>query len=174
MIKIKTAWVPVYAQVDLKNMVATLMDGTPTTPNSLGIVIGEGNLTWTESRNVEYKLDRGKLKNVRLGDEIPVDVSLDAIWDFLTYTTATGGAVTVSDFLKKRNNAAGYISTDSDVCNLYAVDIKLVNTPPCGGVPTEVIMLADFRWDSIVTDPKAGTLAITGKCNITMAGVTRV
>ena len=38
-----------------------------TSPNSITIKIGEGNLTYSEKRPVEFKLDRGNLDTVREG-----------------------------------------------------------------------------------------------------------
>lgn len=161
-------WTPVYVQIDLKDAVITFSDGTGT-PNTLAIKIGEGNLTYSESRNMQYTLNRGLLDEVREGDEVPVDVSLDILWDFLTRAVVSGGTPSPEDFLKKRGNAAAYISTDSDLCRPYAIDIIIVYTPSCAAESAETITLSDYRWEGISHDLRAGTLATTGKCNITEA-----
>ena len=168
------AWAAVFAQIDLKDATITLQDGSPT-PVELEIKIGEGNLTWSERRNIEYNLDRGNLDEVREGDQIPVEVRMDLVWEYLTGGTATGAIGTPEDFLKKRGVYATNISTDSDLCRPYAVAIQLEYEPDCTSVTNEKerIILTDFRWETLDHDLRAGTLSSTGQCNITEATVTR-
>jgi len=168
------AWSPVFAQIDLKDATISLLDGA-TTPNELEIKIGEGNLTWSERRNIEYTLDRGNLDEVREGDQIPVEVRMDLIWEYLTGGTATGAVGTAEDFFKKRGVYATNVSTDSDACRPYAVTIQLDYVPDCTTVSNykEKITLTDFRWETIDHDLRAGTLSATGQCNITEATVVR-
>ncbi len=115
-------WTTVFAQIDMKDVTIKFLDGTPT-PNEITITIGEGNLTYTETRNIEYILDRGVLDEVRLGDETPVELSTDFKWSFITGTTGTGGVPSPEDFLKRIGAASAYISTDSDLCRPFAIDI---------------------------------------------------
>lgn len=165
-------WRPVYAQIDLKRATIIIRDGS-TPPNELEVKIGEGNLTYTEARNMEYNLDRGVLDIVREGDQIPVDVSLDFIWEYLKGSSGSG-TPTVEDALKNRGEADDWESTDSDACQPYAVDLEIQYSPlpvTCGDM--EVILLSDFRWETLEHDLRAGTVATAGKCNVTEATVTR-
>lgn len=169
------SWSPVFVQIDLKNAIIKLSDGT-STPVTLTIKIGEGNLTWSERRNMEYTLDRGTLDEVREGDQVPVEVRLDLVWEYLTGGSATGATGTAEDFLKKRGAYVGNISTDTDTCRPYAVDIIVEYTPSCAtGVtlPNERITLSDYRWETIDHDLRGGTLATSGQCNVTEATVER-
>ena len=152
--------------IDLKNCTIKIKDGGA---NFVTVKIGNGNLTYDEKHNLEYIKDRGKRDTVRLGDEDPIDVRLDAQWSFLTGTSAA----TVEDALKRRGPAASWASSSSDPCEPYAVDIEITNNVPCFGIMTETILLQDFRHTSIAHDPKAGTLSITGTCNVKEAQVTR-
>ena len=52
--------------------------------NSLSIKIGEGNLTYSEKRGVEFTRDRGILDTVRGADDEPLDVSMDATWEWIS------------------------------------------------------------------------------------------
>ncbi len=165
-------WSTVYLQIDLKNATITFEDGTGT-PNTLDITIGEGNLVWTEARNIEYVLDRGLLDEVREGDQIPVELTIDILWEFLTAVVSTAGIPSPEDFLKKRGNASGFISSDADVCRPYAIDIIVLHDPPCGGIEKETITFSDFRYDSIPHDLRAGTFVVSGSCNITEPTVVR-
>lgn len=140
---------------------------------TLEIKVGEGNLNYTEARTVEYILNRDRLDNVRLGADVPVDVSLDFIWEFLT-ARSTDALPTIEDAIKQRGLAAGWESTDADTCRPYAVDIEVEHTPPCGGEEPEIITLADFRWESLPHDLRGASIAMTGKCNVTEAIVNRV
>ncbi len=140
-------------------------------PHELEIKIGEGNLTYTEKKARQYTKDRGKLSTVRDGDEEPVEVRLDAIWEWIK--ASTGLTPSVEDVLKKRGEAASWVSASADPCEPYAVDIVIEYVPPCGAEEMEVITLADFRYEELPHDSKAGTIAIQGKCNITEAVVAR-
>ena len=94
------------ASITLRNSVLKIKDGSGT-PNSLTVKIGDGNLTWSEKRNVEYKLNRGLVDEVRLGDDIPMDVRFDFVWDFLK--SDTGEPVTIEEALKKTGAAVAIL-----------------------------------------------------------------
>lgn len=162
-------WNPTFAQFDLKNATIYIKDGGS---EVLEVKIGEGNLTYSEKKARVYYRDRGKLDTVRDGDEEPVDVSLSFTWEFLK--AATGDAApTIEDALKKRGLAASWVSSDDDACNPYSVDIEIKYNPPCAAIKNEVYLLSDFRYEQLDHDTKAGTVSVTGKCNITEATVTR-
>lgn len=133
--------------------------------HSLEIRIGEGTLTFDEKRKIEYKLDRGRLFSVRQGDEEPMDIRFDFIWEFLT-AVGSSGTPTIEDALKNRGEASDWISSDTDdPCAPYSVDIIVRYRPPCDGIDGENIVLPKFRWEGLNHDAKAGTVAVTGKCN---------
>ena len=164
-------WVPVFAQIDLKDATIKIKDGTPGTPNELEIKIGEGNLTYTERRNMEYTLDRGILDEVREGDEVPIEVRTDFIWDYLRGSSPTPS---VEEAIKNIGLASAWVSTDSDACRPYAVDLEITYAPTpynCGD--QEVITLPDFRYEQLDHDLRAGTVSMSGQCNVTQATVVR-
>ncbi len=135
------------------------------------VKLGDGNFTYDEKRNMEYRRDRGKLDTVREGDEEPVDVRLDSSWEWIT-APAGGTPITVEDAMKKRGGAAAWDSSDSDECAPYAVDLIVFYAPPCED-DGETITLADFRWESANHDLKGGTIAFSGKANVTQAAAVR-
>jgi len=171
------AWATVHAQIDLKNALIKLRDGTTPTPVEITVKVGEGNLTYSEKRNMIYTLDRGVLDEVREGDQVPVDVNLGLVWEYITGSDYTGAVGTIEDFIKKRGLYAANVSVDSDACRPYAVDVVVEYEPPCSGGsnprPNETIILADFRYESLDHDLRAATIAIVGKCNVTQATATR-
>ncbi len=156
--------------IDIRNSTIRIRGGTP--GEFIDVKIGEGNLTYDERRNMTYVRDRGRLSTVREGDDEPMDVRIDAMWEHIT--GAGGGATpTVEDALKKRGDASGWTSASSDACEPYAVDIVILDVPPCGGDTPETIILPDFRYESIAHDLRGATLAISGKCNAKEAIPTR-
>ena len=147
-----------YASIDFRNATITLKDGAAAT---LEIKSGEGNFTFSEKIDYQYTLNRGKLDDVRLGDEKPVEVSFDCLWETI-YTNGTD--VEVGEFLRGEGNLT---STDSDACRPYACDIevKYVNAVCTNGSGT--FLLQDFRVESVDYDMSAGTISVSGKCNTT-------
>ncbi len=130
----------------------------------LELKIGEGNLTYDEKRNMEYKRDRGLIETVREGDEEPMDVRLDIQWEWLS-SAGTDTSPTPEEVLKNIGLADDWISSSDDPCEPYAVDIVVLYDPDCSGVDAERITLPDYRWESLSHDLRAGTLATSGKCN---------
>lgn len=142
-------------------------------PHTLEVHIGEGNAQWTEKRNIEYKKDRGRLDEVREGDQEPVEVRLDAMWEFLR-SVSGADTPTIEEALKGIGAASAWVSSDPDTCRPYAVDIEIFYEPNCDNVYRERIILNDFRWESMEHDAKAGMINTQGKCNITQATVSRI
>jgi hypothetical protein len=151
------------------------VNGTSLTfgPHALEIKIGEGTLTYNEKRNMEYTRNRRVIAFVRTGDDEPMDVSFNFIWEFLRSTS--GEAITVEEALKgmPRAVSAGWTTAGGDVCEPYTVHIRITYTPPCPDVDTEIITLKEYRWEGGNHDLKAGTVDSTGKCKISQADLER-
>jgi len=156
-------WQPVFSQIDLKYATVTLEDGVAET---LEIIIGEGNFTWSEKRNIEYKLNRGLLNEVREGDQVPVEVSFDMNYEYYSGVSASG-VPTPNEALTQTGEASAWVSSDSDLCRPYAVDIVVLYTPTnCAASPMETLTFADFRVEDLSYDLREGTISGSGKCNI--------
>jgi hypothetical protein len=137
------------------------------------VKIGEGNLTYTENRNIDYILDRGNLDDVREGDQAPMDVSFDFQWEYIVGVSASS-TPSIEEALKGTGEAADWVSVDSDACRPYAVDIEITYAPvpsTCGD--QEVITLADYRYETLEHDLREGTISSTGRCNVTKATAVR-
>ena len=139
---------------------------------SVEVNIGQGKMSYSEKRNLTYELSKGSLDSVKQGDEQPVEVSMDFVWDFLT---AISGAdtPTIEDALKNRGPASTWVSSSADPCEPYAVDIMVEYIPPCGGVAPEVVVLPDFRYESLDHNFTDATVSMSGKCNTVEASVSR-
>lgn len=140
-------------------------------PQEVDVKIGDGNLTYTEAREYEYELDRGRLDTVREGDDQPMEITIDFVYEFVT--TGTGEDITPVDALKRIGGASEFVSAAEDLCEPYAVDIEVDHTPDCGATEKEVTVFEDFRFDSLEFDLDEASISVTGRCNRTGPDVTR-
>ena len=134
-------------------------------PHIVEVIMGEGNATFTEKKVRQYMLDRGKLGTVRNGDESPIEIKMEFRWEFLR--ADTGLPPSIEDILKKRGNAANWVTTDPDPCAPYCIDLILKYAPPCPGVKQEWIIAPQFRYEDLGHDAKTGMVSLTGKANVT-------
>lgn len=135
------------------------------------VKLGDGNLTWTVNKEYEYLLDRGDLDTVREGDQQPLDISLDSVYEQIT--TGTGEVITPYDALNGVGQASEWVSSSADLCEPYAVDLEVLHTQPCGTAQDETTLLPDFRYDTLEVDLDAATITMTGRCNAVAPTVTR-
>jgi hypothetical protein len=135
------------------------------------VKIGQGNLTYSEHRNIEYRLNRGKLDSAREGDEVPMDVTLDA--DFEHVISGTGEDITPPEALKGNGAAAEWVSSATDKCEPYAVDIEAENALSCGSTQPETFLFPDFRWEQGDFDFQKATISFKGKSNAKEPVITR-
>jgi hypothetical protein len=140
-------------------------------PQVLSIKIGDGDLKYTESTDYKYDLDRGNLDTVREGDEVPMDVVLNFTYEHIT--TGTNETISPMDAIKRRGHASEWVSSSTDKCEPYAVDVEVVHTPPCGTAQRETTLFPDFRSDKREPSFKDSNIQITGRCNSTEPVVTR-
>jgi len=140
-------------------------------PQQIEIKVGDGNVTYTENRTYEYMLDRGDLDTVREGDQVPLDVRLECTYEHIT--TGTSETITPLDALKGIGDADEWVSSSTDPCEPYAIDIEVEHDPPCGTVETEITLFPDFRADSKEANFQDATISLTGKCNVIEPVVTR-
>ena len=139
---------------------------------SISVKIGEGNLTYSEKRPVEFIRDRGAIDTVKNADEEPMDLSFDIMWEWIS--TEHGATATVEDALKRLNDAHDWASTADDDCQPYCVDVELWNAPGCGSLDDELIVFEEFYYETLDHDVREGTVSAAGRCNRTVATPRRV
>ena len=140
-------------------------------PIELEIKIGDGNITYTEANEYEYDLDRGVLDTVRAGDQVPMDVSLDFVYEYIT--TGTSETTSPMDALKKIGDASEWRSSSADPCEPYSVDVEVIHTPICTTQEIETTVFPDFRSESREPDLGEATVSVSGRCNAVQPTVTR-
>jgi hypothetical protein len=135
------------------------------------IKVGEGNLTWTEAKEYEYLRERGDLDTVKEADEQPVEMSMEFVYDYIK--TQSGQAITAVDALKQQGEASEWVSTSTDLCEPYCVDVLAKHCVPCGTDEDEDVLFNDFRYESLDFDVGEATIAVSGRCNVSEPTVTR-
>lgn len=140
-------------------------------PCQIEIKIGEGNLTWSEKKEYVYLLDRGDLDTVKEGNEVPVEVSMEFVYEHVT--TGTSEDISPVDAIKATGDAANWVSSATDACEPYCVDVVVSHDVPCGTTQDETLTFTDFRWESLDFDLSAATISVSGKCNVSSVNAVR-
>jgi hypothetical protein len=135
------------------------------------IKVGEGNLTWTEAKEYEYLRERGDLDTVKEADEQPVEMSMEFVYDYIK--TQSGQSITAVDALKNQGEASEWVSTSTDLCEPYCVDILAKHCVPCGTDEDEDVTFVEFRYESLDFDMGEATIAVSGRCNVSEPVVVR-
>lgn len=151
--------------IDLKDTTIYLRDRET---NWVEVRVGEGNLTYSERRNIDLDKDRGKLARLREGEQEPLDVSFQFLWEYLRSDGAE--PPTLEEALKKQGPAASWVSAATDPLSEgvdasapYSVHIQIVRDSPCGLL--EQTVLVEFNWTELAHDSKNGTIDCKGLCN---------
>jgi hypothetical protein len=146
---------------NLKDAVVKLVDGTPTTPNELTLVADEGDLAFSENREVNPVYDRGAIALLRSGAQQLHDVSFTMKYQGLLGS----GSPTPYEALKNIGAASAWQSVNPD-SEVYCLNIEVEVTDPSTGSVVETITLGTFFFEKL--DFKEGeeysTLAVSGKC----------
>lgn len=140
-------------------------------PQRVEVQIGEGNLTWTESVEYEYLTERGDLDTVKEANEQPVEMSMDFVYEYIK--TESGEDITPVDALKQKGEADEWVTSATDQCEPYSVDILAKHCVPCGSDQDEDVLFTDFRYESLDFDTGEATIAVSGRCNVSEPTITR-
>lgn len=159
------------ARINLKHCTFKIRDGSGT-PNELELTIGQGNLTWTETFNREYIMDRGNLDDVIDGDDAPMQVDFQFRFDYLRSRGTT--TPTVYEAFHRIGNAQGWDSTDDDPCHPYCLDLVVENVPNCSTGDDETFIFPDFRIETLNPDIGGSQVSASGRCNAVRPTITRV
>ena len=140
-------------------------------PQRLLIKIGEGDMSWTESREFIYDRDRDVLDTVRQGQDQPVSVDLAFTFEYVTASTAN--PPTPVDCLNRVGPAAAWVSSATDLCEPYAIDLIVVHCVPCGTDEDQELLFPDFRYESLDYSISDASISVSGQCNTTRITTTR-
>ena len=109
-------------------------------------------------------MDGGTLDSVREGDQVPMEVSFEGVWETLHTSGAEGqGSVySVLQALKAEDNS----TYTGDACQPASCDLELAYAPDCAGDTDQTITFPWFRYESFQMDANAGTISVSGKCMV--------
>jgi hypothetical protein len=139
--------------------------------HEIAMKMGEGDVKWSEPTAYKYLLDRGHLDSVITGDDAPMDLTLGGTFENIL--SKGNEDITPTEALKGTGRASAWVSTSSDPCEPYCVDIVVLNVPPCGVLGETEYVFPDFRCEKKDYDIKASTVAFSGKCNALEPIITR-
>ena len=140
-------------------------------PQKLEIKVGEGNASWTESKDYSYDLDRGNLDTVRELDQQPCEVSLDFMYEYVK--TGTGEDIAPIDALKGIGGASEWVNAAADPCTPYAVDLQIEQLAQCGSTEDALYLFPEFRYDSLDFNISDATISVAGRINSVEPTITR-
>jgi len=149
------------ARIDAKYCTITLEDGAK---HSVEVKLGDGDVSWTEHRDMEYMLDRGNLDTVREADQAPVDLTIDAVYEYYSQVS-TAGSFSVNELAM--GSAVGLTTSDTaDTCAPYACTVTIEYEPICAGATKETIVFTKCRFETADFSIKDATINLQGRCNI--------
>lgn len=117
-------------------------------------------------------LSRGTLDGARKGPDVPMSVSWGFIYDFLR--ASSGDPITAHEALYRIGDAATWHNASPDSCEPYAVDLLIVDRPPCGSEEAEMIFYRQFYPESDEADIDSAEVSISGICVAVLPEVVRV
>lgn len=141
------------------------------TQKSIEVKIGDGDFQFTQNKPRQYLLDRGNLDSTRDDNQQPVEIDIDSVWEF--YTAASGGTETFEDALNQDGEASDWVTSDSDTCQPYSLDLEIDNSPACTGT-REVLVFPKFRYEKLTFSASKYSLTCSGKANVVRPTVYRV
>jgi len=134
------------------------------------IKVGEGDLSYTEADEYSYDLERGLLDTVRKGDDQPMEVALNFVFDQVK--SGTGEVITPIEALKGSGNASEWVTSSSELCDPYAVDLLVQDVRTCVAGESRDYLFPVFRSEKRDYSIKDATIAVSGKCNRTEPTIT--
>jgi hypothetical protein len=159
------------AQMSLKNSTVYLWYGGGA-ENYVALRVGEGNISWSQNRTIEYTLDRGRIEYVdssnggaaREGDDQPVNASFDLLWDW----SSAASPIRVLEGFDPTDGTTPIDSAHSaDACAPHAVTIEIVYAPTCDDDSAVVhYIIPYFRYESLNYDIGAGQISCSGTAQV--------
>lgn len=140
---------------------------------SLEIKVGDGNLTYTQAKERIYDRDRGVLDTVRDGEQQPLQLTLNFVWEYLSAIEGSG-TPTPMEVLDKIGEASDWLSSDvDDPCAPYAVDVEVEIVKPCIS-ENERITFPKFRYEEVGPDLGEAQISVSGGCNVERPTIVRI
>ena len=153
-----------------------IKDGTSGTPQSLTVLLDEGDLRWSvRSRTIEVK-DRGSIAagHTRKGDEESVSLSFTAKWTQLLGKSASGADPLQLYELLMFASGANVVST-SQTGEQDTLTLEFTVIDPAGAASERITFSKVYRESLTMSEgDESNLIAFTGRAFITKPIVARV
>jgi hypothetical protein len=161
---------------NLRDGELTIMDGTSGTPQSLTVLLDEGDLRWSvRSRTIEVK-DRGSIAagHTRKGDEESVSVSFTARWTQLIGKSASGADPLQLYELLMFASGANVVST-SQAGEQDTLTLEFTVIDPAGTASERITFAKVYRESLTMSEgDESNLIAFAGRAFVTRPVVVRV
>jgi hypothetical protein len=136
------------------------------------VKLGDGTAKWNTTRQMQYDLNRGVIDTVHEGDDVPMDLEINASWEYVR--SSSGEAISPVEAVSKTGAAAGWVST-GELWEPYAVNVTIVFTPAYGATAgrIETYFFPDFRCEKSAFTLENANIVLSGRCNATVPTITR-
>lgn len=117
----------------LKNMrdcSVFIQDGTET-PNEIELAYSDGNFKYSVARNIQQILDRGRLSELKLGNDAPIEGSFSKKYDQMIAKTTDANPSPYEAMMGI--GAAAHWTSTSNYCGVYTFRLKLKCYDECAG-----------------------------------------
>ena len=131
---------------NLRDGQLVIKDGTTPTPQSLTVLLDEGDLTWTERANTIEIKDRGSISagHTRKGDEESMALSFSAKWTQLIGISADGGdPLQLYEFLMFVSGASVVSTSSTGEQDTLQLEFTIVD--PAGAAGEKVTFAKVYR-----------------------------
>jgi hypothetical protein len=177
------------SKVSLKD--AVLFIKTCSTTVNSGVVsavalkFGSGDVSWQETDSVEYATDRGRLDDVREGDESPLSVTFSGTFTHALSISAGTEPITPYEVLRANRinayhtsaNCADFVGyaepwlISAGGCPPYATELELhinprLRCPLNSTIQGDGILFRYFRTEEHGVSISSGEFNVSGKCNV--------
>lgn len=150
---------------NLRDGELVITDGTTPTPQSLTVVLDEGDLTWTEVvQTIEVK-DRGSIADghTRPGEEESVRLSFTSRWTQLLGRFATSGdPLQLYEFINFLSGLS--VVSTSQAGEQQTLQYEFTVTDPAGAASEKITFAKVYKQSLVLAEgDDANTIAFTGR-----------
>ena len=131
-------------------------------PRKIEVKVGEGDISWSKTKDPQIDLDRGVIDGARDGDQQAMTVDFAFVLDWLA--SSTTDVPTVDEVLEREGEAADWTNAAADPCETYQVTLKVIDAPDCGSELAEILIFPYFIPTTVNPSVEAASVTVSGVC----------
>jgi len=159
--------------IDMKDCTLFLLDKTGA--NFIALRIGEGNFAYTKARNIVTKKSRGYLDKIREGEDEPVAINFQVVWDAIE--SSGDEPPTLEEVLD--GQGPGWVSAATDLAGPFSVNLQIIRNVHCKRpnnitfTDNETYNFPEFNYEELAHSLKDATIDCSGFSNRVKPTVSR-